>query len=55
MTEDQNIIHIFINTDKIEKNKCIPLSDKDYDKIKNFGDIRITIIKDNTKSQLGIP
>ena len=36
MTEDENIIHIFMNTDEIGKNKCIPLSDKDYEKIKNY-------------------
>jgi hypothetical protein len=44
MTEDENIIHIFINTDEIGKNKCIPLSDKDYEKIKNYGNVKITII-----------
>ena len=55
MTEDENIIHIFMNTKEIGKNKCIPLSDKDYDKIKNYGDIRITIIRNNTKVPLGIP
>ena len=25
-----------MNTKEIGKNKCIPLSDKDYDKIKNY-------------------
>jgi hypothetical protein len=55
MTEDENIIYIFMNTDEISKNKCIPLSDKDYEKIKNYGDIRITITRDNTKAPLGIP
>jgi hypothetical protein len=55
MSEDQNILHIFMNTEEIGKNRCIPLSDKDYDKIKNYGDIRITIIKNNTKVPLGIP
>jgi hypothetical protein len=55
MTNDENIIEIFINTDEIGKNKCIPLSDKDYDKIKDYGDVRITIIRNNTKVPLGIP
>ncbi len=55
MTEDENIIHIFMNTKEIWKNKCIPLSDKDYEKIKNYEDIRITIIRNNTKAPLGIP
>ena len=55
MTEDENIIHIFMNTKEIGKNKCIPLSDIDYEKIKNYGDIRITIIRNNTKIPLGIP
>ena len=39
MTEDENIIHIFMNIDEISKNKCIPLSDKDYEKIKNYGNV----------------
>lgn len=55
MTNDENIIQIFMNTEEIGKNKCIPLSDKDYDKIKDYGDVRITIIRNNTKAQLGIP
>ena len=55
MTNDENIIEIFINTEEIGKNKCIPLSDKDYDKIKDYGDVRITIIRNNTKASLGIP
>jgi hypothetical protein len=55
MAEDENIIHIFMNTNEISKNKCIPLSDKDYEKIKNYGDIRITIIRNNTKASVGIP
>jgi alpha-mannosidase len=55
MTEDPNVLHIFMNTTDISKNKCIPLSDKDYEKIKNYGDIRITIIRNNTKAPLGIP
>ena len=55
MTEDENLIHIFMNTEQISKNKCIPLSDKDYEKIKNYGDIRITITRDNTQVPLGIP
>ncbi len=55
MTEDENIIHIFMNTKEIGKNKCIPLSDKDYEKIKNYEDIRITIIRNNPKAPLGIP
>ncbi|HEY6658297.1 MAG TPA: hypothetical protein VIZ62_07205 [Nitrososphaeraceae archaeon] len=55
MTNDENIIEIFMNTEEIGKNKCIPLSDKDYDKIKDYGDVRITIIRNNTKAQLGIP
>lgn len=55
MTEDENVIHIFMNTEQISKNKCIPLSDKDYEKIKNYGDIRITITRDNTQAPLGIP
>jgi phosphoheptose isomerase len=55
MTNDENIIEIFMNTEEIGKNKCIPLSDKDYDKIKDYGDVRITIIRNNTKVPLGIP
>ena len=55
MTKDENIIEIFMNTEEIGKNKCIPLSDKDYDKIKDYGDVRITIIRNNTKAPLGIP
>ena len=55
MTNDENIIQIFMNTEEIGKNKCIPLSDKDYDKIKDYCDVRITIIKNNTKAPLGIP
>jgi hypothetical protein len=55
MTEDENIIHIFMNTDEISKNKCIPLSYKDYEKIKNYGNVKITIIRNNTKPPLGIP
>ena len=55
MTNDENIIEIFINTEEIGKNKCIPLSDKDYDRIKDYGDVRITIIRNNTKVPLGIP
>ena len=55
MTNDENIIQIFMNTEEIGKNKCIPLSDKDYDKIKDYGDVRITIIRNNTKTPLGIP
>jgi hypothetical protein len=55
MTSDENIIEIFMNTEEIGKNKCIPLSDKDYDKIKDYGDVRITIIRNNTKVPLGIP
>ena len=55
MTNDENIIQIFMNTEEIGKNKCIPLSDKDYDKIKDYGDVRITIIRNNTKVPVGIP
>jgi hypothetical protein len=55
MTNDENIIQIFMKTEEIGKNKCIPLSDKDYDKIKDYGDVRITIIRNNTKVPLGIP
>ena len=55
MTNDENIIQIFMNTAEIGKNKCLPLSDKDYDKIKDYGDVRITIIRNNTKAPLGIP
>ena len=55
MTEDENIIHIFMDTDEIGKNKCIPLSDKDFEKIKKYGNISITITKNNTKVPLGIP
>ena len=55
MADDENIIHIFMNTNEISKNKCIPLSDKDYEKIKNYGEIRITIIRNNTKASFGIP
>ena len=55
MTNDENIIQIFMNTKEIGKNKCIPLSAKDYDKIKDYGDVRITIIRNNTKVPIGIP
>jgi hypothetical protein len=55
MTEDENVIQIFMNTGEIGKNKCIPLSNKDYEKIKNYGNIRITITRNNTKVPLGIP
>jgi hypothetical protein len=55
MTNGENIIQVFMNTEEIGKNKCIPLSDKDYDKIKDYGDVRITIIRNNTKAPLGIP
>lgn len=55
MTNDESIIQIFMNTEEIGKNKCIPLSDNDYDKIKDYGDVRITIIRNNTKVPLGIP
>jgi phosphoheptose isomerase len=55
MTNDENIIQIFMNAEEIGKNKCIPLSDKDYDKIIDYGDVRITIIRNNTKAPLGIP
>ena len=55
MTNDENIIQIFMKTEEIGKNTCIPLSDKDYDKIKDYGDVRITIIRNNTKVPLGIP
>jgi hypothetical protein len=55
MTEDENVIQIFMNTDENSKNKCIPLSNKDYEKIKNYGNIRITITRNNTKVPLGIP
>ena len=55
MADYENIVHIFMNTKEISKNKCIPLSDKDYEKIKNYGDIRITIIRNNTKAPTGIP
>ena len=55
MTQNENIIQIFMNIDEIGKNMCIPLSDKDYEKIKNYGNVRITIIKTNTKVPLGIP
>ena len=55
MTNDENIIAFFMNNEEIGKNKCIPLSAKDYDKIKDYGDVRITIIRNNTKVLLGIP
>ncbi len=55
MTNDENIIEIFMNTEEIGKNKCIPLSDKDYNKIKDYGYVRITIMRNNTKVPLGIP
>ena len=55
MTNDENRIEIFMNTEEIGKNKCIPLSDKDYDKIKDYGDVQITIVRNNTKAPLGIP
>jgi hypothetical protein len=49
MTQNENIIQIFMNIDEIGKNMCIPLSDKDYEKIKNYGNIRKTITRNNTK------
>ena len=55
MSNDENVLHIFMNIEEIGKNRCIPLSDENYDKIKNYGDVRITITRDNTKAQLGIP
>lgn len=55
ISEDENIIPIFMNTDEIGKNKCIHLSDKDYNNIKNYVDVRITIIRNSTKLPLGIP
>ena len=55
MTNDENIIQIFMNTEEIGKNKCIPLSDNDYDNIKNYGDLKIKITRNNTKAPLGIP
>ena len=51
MTNDENIIQIFEYRRDWQK----PLSDKDYDKIKDYGDVRITIIRNNTKVPLGIP
>ncbi|MDW3626989.1 MAG: hypothetical protein QOK72_10120 [Nitrososphaeraceae archaeon] len=44
-----------MNAEEIGKNKCIPLSDKDYVKIKDYGDEQITITRNNTKAPLGIP
>ncbi len=46
---DENEILIFMDTEKIGENKCIPLSDKDYNKLKNYGSIRILITRSNTK------
>ena len=52
---DVNIIKFLINTDSIGENRCIPLSEVDYQKLKNFGDVLVTIIRNNTKPPLGIP
>lgn len=52
---DVNIIKFLINTDSIGENRCIPLSEVDYQKLKNLGDVLVTIIRNNTKPPLGIP
>ena len=52
---DVNIIKFVINTNSIEENRCIPLSEVDYQKLKNLGDVLVTIIRNNTKPPLGIP
>ena len=54
MTEDENIIYIFMNTKEIGKNKCIYLF-----LIKTMIKSKIIliryIIRNNTKAPLGIP
>jgi len=45
---DQNEIQIFMNTEKIGNNRCIQLSEEDYNKVKNYGRIRILITRNNT-------
>jgi hypothetical protein len=45
---DSNEILIFMDTEKIGKDRCIPLTEQDYDKIKNYGPIRILITRTNT-------
>ena len=52
---DVNIIKFLINTNNIGENRCIPLSEVDYQKLKDFGDVLVTIIRNNTKPPLGIP
>ena len=45
---DQNEIQIVMNTEKIGNNRCIQLSKEDYNKMKNYGRIRILITRSNT-------
>jgi hypothetical protein len=45
---DENEILIFMNTEDIDKNRCIQLSEETYNKMKNYGPIRILIIRNNT-------
>jgi hypothetical protein len=45
---DNNEIQIFMNTEEIGKNKCIQLSEQDFNKMKNYGRIRILITRNNT-------
>ena len=52
---DVNIIKFVINTNSIEENRCIPLSEVDYQKLKNLEDVLVTIIRNNTKPPPGLP
>jgi hypothetical protein len=42
-------------TFRIVENRCIPLSEADYQRLKNFGVVMVTIVKNNRKPPLGIP
>ena len=50
-----NIINFGINTNRIVENSGIPLSEADYQRVKNFGVVMLTIVKNNRKPPLGIP
>ena len=45
---DNNEIQIFMDTEKIGNNRCIQLTEEDYNKMKNYGRIRILITRNNT-------
>ena len=45
---DNNEIQIFMDTEKIGNNRCIQLTEEDYNKMKNYGRIRILISRNNT-------